>query len=77
MSDAHMLRGSVDLYSGRHLLIIYNKHKPPAMQHTFQWKKHYTLLPVLPSSGHHSDGVACVALQVSENSFSCCWVTEL
>ena len=72
-----MLRISVDLYSGRHLLIIYNKHKSPAMQHTLQWKKHYTLLPVLSSSGHHSDGIVCVALEVSESSFSCGWVTEL
>ena len=29
------------------------------------------------SSGHHSDGVTCHALKVSEGGFSCCWVTEL
>ena len=29
------------------------------------------------SSGHHSDGVTCYALEVSEGGFSCCWVTEL
>ena len=29
------------------------------------------------SSGHHSDGVVCVALEVSESGLICCWVTEL
>ena len=29
------------------------------------------------SSGHYSDGVVCVALEVSESGLSCCWVTEL
>ena len=37
----------------------------------------YTLCLVLSSSGHHSDGVACVTLEVSESDLSCCWVTEL
>ena len=37
----------------------------------------YTFPPVFSSSGHHSDGVVCVALEVSEGSLSCCWVTEL
>ena len=32
---------------------------------------------MLSSSGYHSDGVACVALEVSESGLSCCWVTEL
>ena len=25
----------------------------------------------------NTDGVACTALEVSESSLSCCWVTEL
>ena len=29
------------------------------------------------SSGHHSGGVACAALEFSESGLSCCWVTEL
>ena len=29
------------------------------------------------SSGHYSDGVVSVTLEVSESGFSCCWVTEL
>ena len=33
--------------------------------------------PVFSSSGHHSDGVVCVALEVTEGGLSCCWVTEL
>ena len=28
-------------------------------------------------SGHHSDGIVCVALEVSESGVGCCWVTEL
>ena len=54
--------------------------KVPAIQYTLLWKKHclcYTLPPVFSSSGYHSDGVACVALEVSESGLSCCWVTEL
>jgi len=37
----------------------------------------HTLSPVLSSSGHHSDGVACVVLEASEDGLSCCWVPEL
>ena len=47
---------------------------------TLQWKIHchcYTLSPVLSSSGHYSDGVVSVTLEVSESGLSCCWVTEL
>ena len=44
---------------------------------TFQEKECYTLPPVSTSSGHHSDGVVCVALEVSEDGVSCYWVTEL
>ena len=29
------------------------------------------------SSGHHSDGVVHVTLEVSEDGLSCCWVTEV
>ena len=29
------------------------------------------------SSGHHSDGIVGVTLEVSEVGISCCWVTEL
>ena len=32
---------------------------------------------MLSSSGHHSDGIVCVALEVSESDLSCCWITEL
>ena len=39
-------------------------------------KKDTSLSPVSSSSGHHSDGVVCVALEVSECGHSCCWVTE-
>ena len=28
------------------------------------------------SSGHHSDGVVCTALEASESGLICCWVTE-
>ena len=51
-----------------------------ANQYTLLWKEDcpcYTLPPVFSSSGHHSDGVACVTLEVSESGLSCCWVTEL
>ena len=54
--------------------------KSTANQYTLLWKIHchcYTLPPVISSSGHHSDGVAHVALEVSESCLSCCWVTEL
>ena len=47
---------------------------------TLQWKIHcycYALPPVFSSSGHNSDGVVCVTLEVSEGGVSCCWVTEL
>ena len=37
----------------------------------------YTVPSVFSSSGHHSDGVVCVTLEVSESGLSCCWVTEL
>jgi len=37
----------------------------------------YTLSPVLSSSGHHSDGVVCVALEASEDGLSCRWLSEL
>ena len=53
--------------------------KSPAIQHTF-WKNHcphYTFPPVFSSSGHHSDGVACVVLEVGQGGTGCCWVTEL
>ena len=29
------------------------------------------------SSSHHSDGVVCVTLEVSEDGLSSCWVAEL
>ena len=50
--------------------------------HTSWWhKNHFGDTRVLPlvfsSSGHHSNGVACVTLEVSEGGSSCCWVTEL
>ena len=32
---------------------------------------------MLSNSGHHSDGVACVALEASDDGLSCCWVPEL
>ena len=55
--------------------------KAPAIIHyTLLWKEncpYYTLPPVFSSSGHHSDGVVSVALEVSESGLSCCWVTEL
>ena len=35
------------------------------------------LPPVFSSSGHHSDGVACATLEVSESGLSFCWVTEM
>ena len=44
---------------------------------TLKWKKHDPLSPVFSSSGYHSDGVVCVALEVSEGGLVCCWVTEL
>ena len=50
------------------------------MRNTLSWKSHCpcdTLTSVYSSSGHHSDGVCCVALEVSEGGLSCCWVTEL
>ena len=50
------------------------------LKYTFQWNKHCpcnTLSPVFSSNGHHSDGVVCVALEVSESGLSSCWVTEL
>ena len=54
--------------------------KSTANQYTLLWKEdcpHYTIPPVSSSSSHHSDGVACVVLEVSESGLSCCWVTEL
>ena len=51
-----------------------------ANRSTLQWNRHchcYTLPPVFSSSGHYSDGVVCVALEVSESDLSYCWVTEL
>ena len=44
---------------------------------TLQLKKHTSLSPVSSSSGHHSDNVVRVTLEVSEVGLSCCWVTEL
>ena len=49
-------------------------------QYTLLWKVNchcYTLPPVFSSSGYYSDGVACIVLEVSESSLSCCRVTEL
>ena len=63
-------------------LFIYKNcilYKKSANRYTL-WKENYpcyTLPPVFSSSGHHSDGVVCVALEVSESDLSCCWVTEL
>ena len=54
--------------------------KSTANQYTLLWKENrhcYTLALVLSSSSHHSDDVACVALEVSEGGLSCCWITEL
>ena len=46
--------------------------------HTLQLKACYSpLSPVFSSSSHHSDGIVYVALEVSQNGLSCCWVTEL
>ena len=50
---------------------------PTAIKYTFLLNECYTLPPVSSSSSHHSDGVACVVLEVSESGSSCCWVTEL
>ena len=47
------------------------------MKFTLQHYACHTLPPVFSSSGHHSDGVVCVALEVSEGGLTCCWVTEL
>ena len=44
---------------------------------TLQWKKHDLLSLMFSRSGHHSDSVVCVTLEVSEDGLSCCWVTEL
>ena len=52
----------------------------PICRYTLLWKVNcycQTFPPVPSSSGHHSDGVVSVALEVSESGFSCCWVTEL
>ena len=65
-----MLPPKLSLHSHNILYCIY----------TWHWKIHcqcYTLPPVLSSSGHHSDGVACVTLEASEGGLICCWVTEL
>ena len=59
------------------MMCDHNKHKPSAMQHTLQWKEDCTFPPVFFSSGHHSDGVVCVTLEVSESGLHCCWVSEL
>ena len=56
------------------------KSSSPAIQYTLLWKVHcpcYTLALVFSSSGHHSDGVTCVVLEVSESGLSCCWVAEV
>ena len=45
--------------------------------YTLQQYACYTLPPVCSSSGHYSDGVVFVALEVSEGGFICCRVTEL
>ena len=55
----------------------HNKHRPLSFQYTLLLKKCYTLLPAITSTGHHSHGVVCAALEVSESGLSCCWVTEL
>ena len=47
------------------------------LRFTLQSKKHTFLPPVCSSSGHYSDNVVCVTLEVSEDGLSCCWVTEL
>ena len=44
---------------------------------TLQLNKHISITPTFSSSGHHSDGVVRVTLEVSEGGLSCCWVTEL
>ena len=54
--------------------MIINMQEVLAIKHTLLC---YTLPPVFSSSGHHSDSVVCVTLEVSENGISCCWVTEL
>ena len=45
--------------------------------YTLQQYACYTLPPVCSSSGHYSDGIVFVALEVSEGGFICCQVTEL
>ena len=50
------------------------------LRYTLQWKIHclcFILPPVLSSIGQHSDGVVSVALEASESSLSCSWITEL
>ena len=60
---------------------VHNLHKHTCMlRYTLQWKIHchcYTLPPVFSSSGHHSDGVVSVTLEVSESGLSCCWVADV
>ena len=61
-------------------LLLNTVRKVPAIKYTLLCKKHcpcYTLPLVFSSSGHHSDGVALVVLEVSESGLICCWVTEL
>ena len=70
-----MLRGYVDLYNNR--CVITTNTSLQIISSTLYYKGCYTLPPVFSSSGHHSDMVACVALEVSEGGLSCCWVTEL
>ena len=47
------------------------------LRFTLQLNKHISFPAVFSSSGHHSDGVVCVTLEVSEDGLSCCWVIEL
>ena len=66
--------GHMDLVpaKSKHNFVIQEfKHKLPGGYTLF-----YPFPLVYSSSGHHSDGVACAALEVVESGLSCCWVTE-
>ena len=47
------------------------------LKFTLQQYACYTLPPVFFNSSYYSDGIVCVALEVSESGFICCRVTEL
>ena len=69
-----LLRGSVDLIVTDLQQWITMNTNLQAISSTLYYKGCYTLPLVLSSSGHHSDMVACDALEVSESGLSSCWV---